>query len=187
MSHTVLDGGGTLRHVLSLDAGTEAAPLRLVTMDYNAALVDMGLVFGFSGRLTLANGATIDHLITTPAAPAHCEFYVLAVDTTSSPIYADLYEGAIVSANGTNVTGGVINYNRESTRATSMTIHQSPTVTDVGSVIHSMLVSGAKSVGGGNGAEGRLVLKPSTKYLMRLVNASGASATLGIRLVFGED
>jgi len=187
MSHKAKDGLGNVIDVYSLPAGVDVVGQRMVAMDYHDSLVDLGLMFGFSGRLTLANNGQIDFQIVTPAAPAHLEFLALELATTSAPLLCDLYEGAIVSANGTNVTTGVRNYNRQSSRATSMTLYQSPTVTDVGTSIHSMLVVGDKTVGGGSGTGGRLIMKPSERYLMRLLNQSGASATIGMRMVFSED
>jgi len=187
MSHKAKDGLGNVIDVYSLPAGDEVVGQRMVAMEYHDSLVDLGLMFGFSGRLTLANNAQIDFQIVTPAAPAHIEFLTLELSASSAPLLCDLYEGAIVSANGTNVTTGVRNYNRQSSRATTLAMYQSPTVTDVGANIHSMLVNGDKTVGGGAGTGGRLIMKPAERYLMRLINQSGASATVGMRLVFGED
>jgi hypothetical protein len=184
--HPVLDGNGDLKQVFSLGAGSSGDPLRLVMQDYRSALVDAGLVYGMASRLTLANNATLDMLLVTPATPAHIELLTMECSTTSAPVYIDLYEGTIVSANGTAVTN-IRNYNRQSNRANGLAIYQGATVTDTGISVDAMLLAGDKTIGGGNGQDGRFILKPSEKYLVRVQNVSGASATLGFRLVFGED
>jgi hypothetical protein len=185
MTHTVLDGGGVLRYVQSLGAGSSTDPLRLITMSYVDALVDLGKVFAHADRHTIANNGIFFYLIKTPSSPAHVELIGLDVATSSAPIYVDFKETAIVSANGTAET--LYNQNRQSTQSPGTLLYLSPTVTDEGVTIRENAIFGEKNIGGVTSTHDRIVLKPATNYLLRIQNVSGANATVKIKVQIGED
>ena len=183
-SMPILDGSGNLVYVMAVGDGTQADPYRYAPMDYVDALVDSGLVFQHSERQELANNAKLDHLIVTPLG-VHTELLLISISPDSGPINIDLYEGAIVSANGTAHT--LYNLNRKSVNTTSTTLYENPTVTDVGQHLLSQQASGSKDVGNSSDREGRIVLKESEKYLLRIVNESGTNAFITINIRIGED
>ena len=130
MSHSVLDGNANLKYVLSLDTGTSNDPLRLVTMPYHDAMIDLGLIFTHSDRHTVANNITFTYLIKTPANPAHVELLEVSVVATAVPLYIEFYENAIVSANGTQEF--LLNNNRQSSVSSTTLLYMGPTITSVG-------------------------------------------------------
>jgi len=186
MSYTAKDYYGAPLDVFAMPEGPNLSGIRMVHMGYYDALVDVGYMFMFGSRFELNNNSSIDFLVKIPVG-AHVEFLHLDVETKDGPVLVDLYEGALVSANGTQ--GPVYNMNRQSSRQPSFTTYQGPTVTDPGSSnLYPTLTNGSKGVGGGSDRQGRLVLKENENYLLRLTNASGANpTTIGLHAVFGED
>jgi hypothetical protein len=102
----VLDATGLQKEVLVLGEGSPSDPYRHIAMEYNHALVDMGKIFSHSERQTLDNNQKLNHLIIVPAG-AHVELLSLEVVTTAAPMYVDIFEGALVSGNGTPLTAGI--------------------------------------------------------------------------------
>jgi hypothetical protein len=181
---TIVNGNGALTYAFSLGDGSAANPYRYAPMEYHDALVDLGIVFTHSSRYTLANSATIDFLFTTPLN-AHVELLQLDIFTTSAPLNFDLYKGAIVSANGTQKTA--INNNFQSGLSTSCSLYSSPTITDVGTDVLSIIVTGDKTSGGIAGFRFRLILNTNEKHIIRIQNVSGGNANISIVLTWSED
>jgi len=184
MNMPIINGAGTLTNVFALGDGSAGDPYRYAPMDYHDALVDRGVVFAHSERYTLANGATVDHLLGVPGT-VHAELLSLEIVTSAAPLNIDFYEAAIVSANGTARTPR--NLNRQSALGSACSLHYAPTVTDTGVAILSTLVSGDKSIGGRMNTSGRIILKANEKYLLRIQNASGGNASFALLLRWGED
>ena len=185
MSHVVLDGNGSLKYILSLDTGVSSDPIRLISMPYHDAMVDLGVIFTHADRHTIANNATFSYLIKTPASPAHVELLNVSVDATASPVYIDFYEDAIVSANGTQEF--LLNNNRQSSATSQTLLYMSPTITSVGTEIFHLVAEGDKTTGGFVGHKHRVILKPSANYLLQFQNVSGVSSVLGLTVQIGED
>ena len=185
MSHVVLDGNGSLKYILSLDTGVSSDPIRLISMPYHDAMIDLGVIFTHSDRHTVANNATFTYLMKTPASPAHIELLEVSVDASASPIYIDFYENAIVSANGTQEF--LLNNNRQSSASSTTLLYMGPTITSVGDEIFHLVNSGDKTTGGFVEHKHRTILKPSCNYLVQFQNVSGVSSVLGLTIQIGED
>ena len=180
----VLDATGVLKYVYGLGTGASSDPIRQVTKRYSNALCEDGKVFTFSPRISLANNAVYYYLIKTPATPK-VTLYELSVATDNSPILHDLYEGAIVSANGAAITP--FNNNRQSAAAASTLIYSAPTVTSAGTLLMADLTTGGKAGGGQDVGEFSIILQASTNYLLMLTQSSGnPTANISIFIKFAE-
>ena len=102
------------------------------------------------------------------------------------------YEGTTTSADGAVLPQ--FNVNRASTNTSQTVITSGPTVTGVGTVIHTAWVpptatgtgqSGGGIVGGDSSGE-EWLLAPNTKYLVRLTNNSGVAIDLRYEFLWYE-
>lgn len=153
----------------------------LTTIDSLHRLTHDGLLFHHSGKRTgWLDAGVDDFLITTPASGSG-HIVNFAVTTGRGDIDILAYEDAVVSANGTELTD-VFTTNRNSTVVPETKLYQNPTVTGVGTLIHTSWhpptgtgtgQSGNGLVGGGPGEEWEL--KPNANYLLRMTNNSGAT------------
>lgn len=179
MTHSVLDGGGNLKYVLSLGTGDVSTPYRLITNTYDQALTELGNVFIHTDRHVVALNSSFIYLLKTPVSGT-IAFTGLDIITTSAPLNVDIKEDAIVSANGTAET--LRNLRRNSTTQTSALLYLSPTVTDEGVAITETIVAGDKNIGGNWRLNYSLILKPQTNYLVKVQNVSAASATIALSI-----
>lgn len=185
MSHQVLDGNQQIKWAYSIGDGSSGDPYRLTAMPYIDTLIDRGIVFTHSDRHVLANNAVTYYMLVTPSS-GHIELLGLDITTTAAPILLDIREACIVSENGESA--GIANLNRKSSTSSSCSLYEDPTVTDTGTKLAETVISGDRTGGGLGGISWpRIVLKNSEKYLIKLQNTSGGSATLGIQITFGED
>ena len=149
-----------------------------------------GMVFHANNRFTnLANGATRDILFSVPADSfPHVRAALYSIE--AGPVDILAYEDTTTSADGTAVT--LFNRNRNSSKTPDVTITAGPTVTDVGTLIHDRYVPSAGGQGQNHvgvitpsfGEE--WILKPNTKYLLRLINNSGAAIDGTIEIIWYE-
>ena len=179
-TYKVLDGNGLGQYVYGLGSGASGDPLRLVSKRYSNALVEDGKIFTFAPRFSLANNAVLNYLIKTPATPK-VTIYQIDCSADNAPVMHDLYESTAVSANGTAVTP--FNNNRTSATAAATLIYSGPTVTSTGTALISDMVIGGKAAGGQDQGEFRLILAPSTNYLLQITQSSG-NATANITFYF---
>lgn len=157
----------------------------LHVIDSRHARIHAGEFFSHTGKQSLTNGASFDHLLVTPAADAYVHLNVFGLDCSGAPIEHYLYEGATVSANGSVSTA--TNQNRLSATVPDLAIYHTPTVTGTGTQIHYELVPGAKQSGGiGRTEFNEWILASSTNYLSRVTNLSGGTITLGYELLWYE-
>ena len=182
-TYSVLDGSGSLKYVYGLGSGTSGDPYRLASNDYADTLYEAGKLFMHNDRHSIANNATLYYLIKTPATPTVtlCE---LSISVSASPINFDLYEDAIVSANGTN--DNAFNTNRVIGTAPATQMYNAPTVTSTGTNLLSDMVNGDKTVGGNNVNEFKIRLKPSSNYLIAMLNSSGVTSVITPCIKFME-
>jgi hypothetical protein len=153
-------------------------------------MVHDGMFFHATNRIVgLANGASHDVLTAIPAAVfPHIRADLYTFEDT--PVDIKTYEGTTTSADGTVIP--VFNRNRNSANTPGLVLTHSPTVTDVGTLIHDRLVPSAGagvgqkhgSISAGFGEE--WVFKPSTKYLVRLTNNAGAAIDITYELFWYE-
>jgi hypothetical protein len=163
----------------------------VTTIEEVHRLTHDGMVFHSSAKVTgLADAGVYDLLVAVPAG-AFPHFQRLQVTAGRGDIDLNVYEDTTTSADGTTVP--VFNVNRNSARTPSSVVTHTPTVTGVGTLIHTQWIqptatgvgqSPAGIVGETNGEE--WVLKPSTKYLVRLTNNSGATIDFRYEMLFYE-
>lgn len=150
-----------------------------------------GFMFHASWKATgLTNGSTYDVLLDVPAGTyPHLQRFSLSLGRGDVDILT--YEGATTSAAGTGQTER--NVNRNNTRTAALAVSSGPTVTDPGTLIHTGWAP-PTSTGVGQSANGagpveqgeEWVLAPSTKYLVRLTNNSGATIALRVEVLWYE-
>jgi hypothetical protein len=149
---------------------------------------------GFSYHCTdravsLANGADLDILLDNPAGNfPHINGILFSMG--DSPCDLVSYEGVTTSASGT--LAARFNRNRNSTNESAMLAYVGPTVTDLGLQVHDRFIPDAGGAGSNDvgvispnfGEE--WILKPATKYLVRLTNNSGGAITVGMEMLWYE-
>ena len=169
-TYQVLDGAAALKYVYGYGSGTSGDPYILVHKNLLNSLIEEGKVFSYSTRISLANSAVSNYLIKT-STTLKTTLYELDLTSDNSPIFFDLYESAIVSANGT--LAATINNNRTSSTNATSSIYTAPTVTSNGTLLLNNLTTGGKASGGQNTNEFGIVLKQNTNYLLVLTQSSG--------------
>lgn len=136
---------------------------------------------------SLANLATLDIL---GVAPAGCYPHMqgMYVSLGNAPCDIKNYKDATTSADGTTISS--FNRNLNSSSTAEYLFYHTPTVTDVGTLIHDRYVpSPNKDKDAGIitpdlGEE--WLLKPSTKYLTRITNNSGGAIQLTFEVLWYE-
>jgi hypothetical protein len=154
-------------------------------------MVHDGFMFTVSGKQTgLADAGVFDTLIKVPAATfPHITIYRFSFGRGDIDLLA--YEGTTVSADGTAVTAS--NMNRNSTNTPDTDFFHTPTVTSPGTLMYTLWTP-PTTAGIGGSAEGvtdiehgtEWVLKPSTNYLIRMTNSSGATIDHAFHVIWYE-
>lgn len=192
------DSNYPVNRPLYRDFGTYEAPVvaiapfdsttgATITMDVVHHEVHEGEMFHVSHTVTsAANGANVDVQLTTGAKEAHTAWEVFA----GGQVTVYLYEAPTTSG-GTALTP--YNMKRASTETPTAAVVHTPTVTSVGSValVNGRVLPGGTSsqtrVGGGIRSGAEWILKPSTKYLMRINNSSGSTIAVNVALEWYEE
>ena len=159
----------------------------IVQIDIPHAAIHIGKYFSHSGIVSVpgTGTTTYDHLIVTPSlGGAYVHLRVFVISSSSAPVEHRLYEGTTTSANGTAQIG--FNFNRNYPNAT-LGLYHSPTITGLGTLIHTSNVVGTKQTGGAGETSGtEWVLLQGTKYLSRITNTSGSTASIGYLMEWYE-
>lgn len=159
-------------------------------MDHEHRNIHEGMAFHATHRVTsLGNGANLWLLM---ACPAGCFPHITGLIFTFEAGDIDIvtFEGTTTSADGTVISS--FNRNRNSSNTPDMVLTHTPTITDAGTQIHDRLVPPTGS-GVGN-SEGIIspnlgeewILKPATKYLIRVTNNSGGTIKLTLESLWYE-
>lgn len=154
---------------LPIDSTSGAA----ITIAYEHAQIHAGLTFFYADSNTIGSGSSQDYLITTPANK-YVHFVFNADGSAITSMY--LYEGA----DRTGTTPQTIyNSNRLSATAASTTVAKG---TSAGTTDGTRLVvySGGTATnqsrsGADFGFAGELILKQSTKYLLRITSGTAGN------------
>ena len=158
----------------------------VTTMEHLHRMGHDGFLFHSSGKVTGMVDANVDEfLLVTSTLEVNFSRFRLAFER--GDIDVEMYEGTTASADGTPQT--VFPTNRNATSSSAAVLNFAPTVTVDGTLIHTGWLP-PTAVGVGQSSEGvttdtsgeEWILKPSTKYLIRLTNNSGA--TLSYRWEF---
>ncbi len=139
-----------------------------------------GFTYHASGKVAGMIDANVDDfLLVTPAAPEiHLQRFRLTVGRGDIDVL--VYEGTTTSADGSALAE--LNTNRNSANTPGGVLTFAPTVTDEGALIHTGWIA-PTATGTGLSSEGitsdtggeEWLLAPSTKYLFRITNNSGAT------------
>jgi hypothetical protein len=140
-----------------------------------------GFLYHASGKVTgMVDTNVDDFLIVTPASP-EVNFSSVGLKVGEGDVDIQVYEDTTVSAAGSALTE--LNTNRNSSNTPGTVLTFGPTVTGVGTLIHTDWIPptatgigatpGGASTIGGKGEE--WILKPSSNYMIRITNNSGAT------------
>jgi len=142
-------------------------------------MIHDGFMFHLSGKVTgMVDTNVDDYLIIVGDEEAHLDDIVIGAGRGDIDIL--MYEGTTVSANGSALTP--FNQNRESANTPNSAVYTGPTVTGVGTLIHTAWLPptgtgtglSANGVAGPSNGE-EWMLAPNTNYLIRITNNSGAT------------
>lgn len=160
----------------------------LVHIEYIHRKVHEGAVASVEYAASVGNGANLDILITVGSKELHGDISIVATGQAR----AYLYEAP-------NASGGTllpeVNYNRLRAIGTLESIFaHTPTVTSAGvtPLVPGRVIAGGSSPQTRIGGDARLgvewILKPATKYLLRVNNSSGSDALIDVHFeVYEED
>lgn len=145
----------------------------LVTIDNAHHEIHEGNHYFVKDWVDIPSAGTVDFLFVTGTIEPHMR----TVFEGTSAFQVDIYENTVTSNNGTSIT--IQNRRRTSLNTCGCSIYSSPTITSVGNVIVRYKLGAGRSAGSAASAENEVVLKPSTKYLIRLTNnVTGATNTI---------
>lgn len=142
-------------------------------------LIHDGMVFHASGQVAdVAVAGTFEFIFSVPADVfLHLQKVTFFLEGT--PCQVQVYEGTTTSADGTEITP--LNTNRNSARTAAASLFHTPTITGDGTLIHDRYFPSPTKDAGliGGALHEEWILKPSTKYLFRLTNNTGALLDFG--------
>lgn len=136
----------------------------------------------------IADDASYDLLIVTGnEAEAHLVFSGAAGGTAE----VLLYKETVVSANGALIPTQNMRQSLHGVNLNTTLAYTSPTVTNVGTLMHIQLLPGGSGPGQGTSGgtvrqETEWVLNPNTNYLIRVTNRSGAAQPISILVQWYE-
>jgi len=154
-------GAGNVDEV-RMDASTNA----LITVIQAHHEIHEGDHYFVKGWLDLSNGQVFDFLATTPNTTKWA--HMLVNFNSEAEADVEIFEGATTSADGTSVTE--LNRNRNSANSAGLVITHTPTVTGTGTSVATYKLGSGKQTGGEARANGEMVLKQNTKYIIRITN-----------------
>jgi len=152
-----------------------------------------GFMYHASGKVTgMVDSNVDDFLLVTPAGN-YPHMQRLRFDFGAGDIDVQSYEDVTTSADGSSLSSSIVNTNRDSANTPNLTLFSGPTVTDIGTLLHTTWAP-PTATGNGQSANGisqieageEWILKPSTKYLVRITNNSGATISYRWELLFYE-
>ena len=164
---------------------TDSVSGAVKTIDYEHSQVHAGDAYLVNGKHTIANGATSYFLLKNPAA-TYPHLRLISITASAGPMDVYFFESPTTSADGSGMSE--INYNRNSLNTASLAAYSGPTVSVDGTQLEYLLITGTKhEAGAGNdGAQTEFILKPSTNYLIKVTNNSGASVDYALKLFWYE-
>lgn len=147
------------------------------SIDQEHLQIHRGVTYTISRQVTIddSGGATptYEFLASVPAS-TYPHFRHIIVQSDGGPFVVELYEGTTTSADGTSITP--YNNNRNSSNTSSTACYYGPTITDDGTLIEAFLAPSTKGSFGSDGAN-EWILKPSTKYMVRITNNTAGAGT----------
>jgi hypothetical protein len=178
----ILDGLGTSKYLDTLGSGDNSIPFQTGHVTRSEIAIYRGTVFSLSASLSLANNATSSLLFKTPPNRI-VNIISLHLETSSGPIQVEFSEDGLVSANGT--AAPIFIKNRSASNGSLVTGFLAPTVTSYGTVIMYRVACYPSS--DAVSEVDAWLLKPSTNYLLKFVNASGSASVMKPAIIWSEE
>lgn len=174
--------GTTKERALAIDSISNLQ----ICLEAEHATIHDGIHFVVENFITLGSGVTSNMIIETPASQsAHFVFETYALDGAAE---FEFRTDASTTSNGTIYTP--INNNRISSNTSSLVFRLDPsTVTDGTLMTRSRIGSGTipTDKSGGNIQRNReFILKPSSKYQIKIINQAGATNNIGFVFSYYE-
>ena len=162
-----------------MDASTNS----LQTIEYDHHEIHSGSSFTTSYVADIGNGANLDLLIVTPDSLAYAHwFYEIDVEAEASLL---LYEAVTATAGA-----AIVAYNRNrvgTPDAATVVVTSTPTsITEGTTILRSRHIGSGKTTGGGSRGQHEFILKPNTKYLFRLTNATTGNNFMSVEFDWYE-
>lgn len=162
-------------HVLdqAILAATDQFSQALKVISSEHARIHAGQAFTHGSlHLALANATSYYHLLDNPAGN-YPHIRLAKVTCEGAPFWLELFEGATTSG---GTAADVFNNNRNSLIASKLLMYHAPTVSAEGTALPATMITGSGSAGGSSEfSEIEWILKPATKYLIKVTNKSGAA------------
>lgn len=164
-------------------------------MDNDHNYIHEGRLFIYNEKFTSATTVAKAFSFITPTVASNIDIHYRPVIATSSgdKVDIELYEGATLSANGTDMKSSVINCNRQSSKTTQMqTFYSDSTISSAGTLIKSAYIPGGTGVGGtvsggSIGVQNEILLKQNTLYVVKVINGSGDDNTIHLQFQWYEE
>jgi len=156
----------------------------LTTASFVVRKIHQGEMFGASYLWdSIADGDDAEILIATGNKECHLMFQT---QCEGNSVIA-LYEDVTTDDDGTEVAS--YDLNRVTGNSPASTIYRDPSITDDGLTLPRFLAPGGKRVkatGGVSANRNEIVLKPNSKYAIRVTNESGAAAIVSVLIEWIE-
>jgi len=138
----------------------------IVTIDSVHAKLHQGYYYTYSAQATLNSGEIREILIVTGEYDTH---FINNIRGTSE-FNVTLYEDSIISSNGILQT--TVNRNRPRPKNSTNNIYITPTITNLGFKLLEAHGGNGQKTGGETRTENEFILKPNSKYVLRIVSES---------------
>lgn len=168
----------TNKHYVYIDQyGAQAA------IDFEHSKIHDGDHYFYADYHTLTGNGTIDFVI---AVDGCCNHFTYSVNSDQAGFSFTSYEGVTANTNGTTVA--IHNNNRESAHTTCTVCQINPTgISTTGATLLRRGYAGtaanpSQRSGGSVSRDQEAILRPDTKYLIRITNLS--SATNDVQVIF---
>ena len=158
----------------------------VTVIDENHRMIHDGAYFElWRADATLGIGGVVDLLLAVPAL-TFPHLQDITLEASDAPVVLEMYEDTVTSADGTALP--VFNKNRNSSNTPDTVVSVAPTITGVGTQIKRAAITSpaGSSIVFSQTKSGEWVLKPDTKYLVRVTNNSGAVIDFNITIGFYE-
>jgi len=160
-----------------------------VSVSYDAFLNSIGKLFTIGERKTIGTQTSI--YLSCQTGSKYATIRTAELNSTIGNIQMDFYEDATITAE-TGTALNIVNQNRNSTQTIEAVGLYNPTVTDEGTLLHSILIGGGTggptSQGFSNTTQRGWKLKPNTVYILKITNPSTSTpANVGYDITLNED
>lgn len=164
--------------------GTSSRP-NIISTQITDAIYN-GIGFDVSGTGTIASGASASFMAIVGDTSLH--FHGFEIKSSAGLVTVELFEAPTTSANGTAKTP--LNKNRNSTTVSKTLVYMNPTITANGTLLATRQIlqvgGGAHIEGGEASISSEWILKPNTKYIIKITNSSGGSINFSSSFYYYE-